>query len=187
MLQVVMTIGKKYGIGSNGIMRAVFPTILRDSLYVAGMLGVTPMVQNFLMTHNNLSENQAGFYASLIGSHSFIYSLTHLTTYSLTHSLTYSFTYSLTHLTTYSLTGGAVATIPSHPLDIVKTCMQGDLEQASYKGFVAATRQMWSEGGVRRMFNGCFWRAFNITGTIIIANWCSNNFPRWIYPERFQE
>ena len=93
MLQVTMTIGKKYGIGSNGIMRAVFPTILRDSLYVAGMLGVTPMVQDFLMTHNNLSENQAGFYASLIG--------------------------------------GAVAAIPSHPLGIVKTCMQGDLEQAS--------------------------------------------------------
>ena len=84
MLQVTLTIGKKYGLGSNGIMRAVFPTILRDSLYVAGMLGVTPMVQDFLVTHNNLSENQAGFYASLIGSHS-----THLLTHSPNHLLTH--------------------------------------------------------------------------------------------------
>ena len=179
IFQVTVSIVKKYGLGGSGLMRAVLPTILRDSVYVAGMLGVTPLVQDLLTKHNNLSENQAGFYASLIG--------------------------------------GCVAALPSHPLDIIKTCMQGDMDQSKYKvhpldlnqyvqlthsltqslthslthsltqGFIAACRQTWSEGGINRIFNGCFWRSFNITATIVIANWCTNNFPRWMYPEKFKD
>jgi solute carrier family 25 (mitochondrial carnitine/acylcarnitine transporter), member 20/29 len=37
-----------------------------------------------------------------------------------------------TALSVASITGGFVATIVTHPMDTIKTCMQGDVEQNKY-------------------------------------------------------
>jgi hypothetical protein len=55
--------------------------------------------------------------------------------------------------------------------------MQGDLAQARYKGVAASYKVLWKEGGIRRLFSGCFWRSFNIVGTVYIANECRMRLP----------
>jgi len=76
-----------------------------------------------------------------------------------------------------SLIGGLVAAVPSHPLDVVKTCMQGDLQQVTYSTMTKTFKKLWSEGGIKRMFDGCFWRTFNVVATVYIANECRIHFP----------
>jgi hypothetical protein len=67
--------------------------------------------------------------------------------------------------------------VPSHPLDLVKTCMQSDMKQESYRNMSQSFQLLWTQGKVRRMFAGCFWRSFNIIATVYIANECRNRFP----------
>jgi hypothetical protein len=49
------------------IFRGIFPTMWRDSIYVTSMLGLTPLLQNYLIQEQGLSVSTAGFYASLAG------------------------------------------------------------------------------------------------------------------------
>jgi solute carrier family 25 carnitine/acylcarnitine transporter 20/29 len=76
-----------------------------------------------------------------------------------------------------SMLGGVAAAVPSHPLDLVKTCMQSDMKQESYRNMSQSFQLLWTQGKVRRMFAGCFWRSFNIIATVYIANECRNRFP----------
>mmetsp|Transcript_21848 Transcript_21848/g.36559 ORF Transcript_21848/g.36559 Transcript_21848/m.36559 type:complete len:272 (+) Transcript_21848:100-915(+) len=71
-----------------------------------------------------------------------------------------------------SMIGGIVAAVPSHPFDVVKTCMQGDLAGEQYKSMAHTCRTLWQAGGLRRLFYGCMWRTVNITATVYIANEC---------------
>jgi hypothetical protein len=36
--------------------------------------------------------------------------------------------------------------------------MQGDMEQTIYKGYAQTYKKLINEGGVNRLFQGCFWR-----------------------------
>ena len=145
---VPMKIVKEHGLLSRGLMRGLFPTVCRDSIYVTGMLGVTPVVQAHLVSKYSLNNDLAGLYASIIG--------------------------------------GVMAALPSHPLDLVKTCMQGDLCQAKYSTFGATLKAIWAEGGFVRMSSGGFWRTVNITATIVIANYCTTNLAPVIFPSKFR-
>ena len=42
----------------------------------------------------------------------------------------------------------------SHPLDVVKTCMQGDMAQASYGSTLATARTLLAKGGYGRFLDG---------------------------------
>lgn len=141
MIQTIMNIFSTKG--GKGLFRGVIPAIARDSLFVAGFLGITPMLQQYLMTQFNQSSVQAGFWASVIG--------------------------------------GTFAAVPSHPLDLVKTCMQGDIEQKTYTTMTKSMRILWLDGGVKRIFKGCFWSSFNIMATVYIANECRLVLPQYLY------
>lgn len=73
-----------------------------------------------------------------------------------------------------SMIGGVVAAIPSHPFDVVKTCLQGDLRAEKYSSTIQATRLLMKDGGWTRFFRGGFWRTVNITATVYIANEVQN-------------
>eukprot|EP01032_Pedospumella_encystans_P030178 gene30178-34062_t len=60
-----------------------------------------------------------------------------------------------------SLLGGVAAAVPSHPFDVIKTCMQGDIQRQTYTTFTGTARTLWKAGGIRRMFSGCMWRTIN--------------------------
>jgi hypothetical protein len=128
-----------HGFLGRGLMRGLVPAILRDSIYVTGLLGFTPVAQSFLIDEYDISRANAGLVASMLG--------------------------------------GIVASIPSHPFDICKTCMQGDLSQSVYRGFIQTLRLNWNDGGIRRIFQGCMWRTINITATVYIANECRTHLP----------
>ena len=53
---------------------------------------------------------------------------------------------------------GIVAATLSHPLDTVKTCLQGDVAQETYKNMPSTFSTLLKEGGIGRFFNGWSWR-----------------------------
>ncbi len=69
-----------------------------------------------------------------------------------------------------SMIGGVIAAVPSHPFDMVKTCMQGDLNKKIYGNSLQALSTIWKQGGIKRLFSGGMWRTINITATVYIAN-----------------
>jgi hypothetical protein len=75
-----------YGVTNKGMMRGLAGAASRDAIYVAGMLGVTPILSEYITSHTNTPTGMATLYASLLG--------------------------------------GVVAAVPSHPFDVIKTCMQ---------------------------------------------------------------
>jgi hypothetical protein len=75
-----------YGVTKNGMMRGLTGAASRDAIYVAGMLGVTPILSEYITSHTDTPTGMATLYASLLG--------------------------------------GVVAAVPSHPFDVIKTCMQ---------------------------------------------------------------
>lgn len=134
-----INIAKKYGLFNKGMYRGLSATMIRDFIYVSGLLGVTPVVQGYLKKEYGMSNMKSGLYASLVG--------------------------------------GVFAALPSHPLDIIKTCMQGDLEQNRYSSYRITTKLLFNEGGLKRFTNGLFWRSFNIVATVYIANELINGLP----------
>lgn len=136
-------IAKQFGVFQNGLLRGLMGNIGRDSIYVVGMLGVTPIIQDYLLKNHDMSIEKASFSASMLG--------------------------------------GLVSAVPSHPFDIIKTCMQGDLEKQQYKTFSQTARELWAQGGLRRFFNGCAWRTVNVLGTVYIANECRNRMPSLLF------
>ena len=121
-----------FGAGSRGLYRGLGATMMRDGIYVGGLLGITPVMQSYLMNTHNLGSRQASFGASILG--------------------------------------GIICSALSHPADILKTCLQGDLHQVKFKTSMQTLRTLWREGGARRFFKGGFARTLNITATIYIAN-----------------
>lgn len=76
-----------------------------------------------------------------------------------------------------SLIGGVFAAVPSHPFDVMKTCMQGDIQRESYKDLKQVFSKIYQE---KRFFHGCFWRSVNVIGTVYIANECRNLLSHYI-------
>jgi solute carrier family 25 carnitine/acylcarnitine transporter 20/29 len=79
-----------------------------------------------------------------------------------------------------SALGGVAGGVLSHPFDVVKTCMQGDLKQETYRGALASAGTLLRSGGARRFLDGCFWRTFNITATVYVANECCVRLPPYL-------
>jgi solute carrier family 25 carnitine/acylcarnitine transporter 20/29 len=68
-----------------------------------------------------------------------------------------------------STIAGLIAAPLSHPLDTMKTSMQGDVSQAKYTTMSDTYQKLLKEGGKRRFFNGLSFRTFRtIAGTFII-------------------
>ena len=135
-----------HGFLFSGMYRGLLPCVFRDGLYVTGLLGVTPVAQQYLIAEHGMGQTQASMIASLVG--------------------------------------GVVAALPSHPLDMIKTCLQGDLTQSKYKNSLDTVKKVWLEGGIKRFYAGNFWRSFNIIGTVFIAQSCQNLYNDYGVEER---
>lgn len=55
------------GLLSKGIMRGYGAGMIREGIYVVGMLGITPYIQEKLIEKYNIVKYSASFYASMIG------------------------------------------------------------------------------------------------------------------------
>jgi solute carrier family 25 (mitochondrial carnitine/acylcarnitine transporter), member 20/29 len=74
-------------------------------------------------------------------------------------------------LATGSLTGAFISATVTHPMDTIKTCMQGDCEGNKYKGIMQTGRALASEYGVAKgLFKGLSWRIGLISTTFFLVN-----------------
>mmetsp|Transcript_25928 Transcript_25928/g.82107 ORF Transcript_25928/g.82107 Transcript_25928/m.82107 type:complete len:283 (+) Transcript_25928:1268-2116(+) len=78
--------------------------------------------------------------------------------------------------------GGVAGGVLSHPWDVVKTCMQGDLERIRYGTASQTLRNLIREGGPMALFRGVGWRTLNITLTVFIAGEVCAHLPRYLLP-----
>ena len=79
-----------------------------------------------------------------------------------------------------SMLGGVVGALLSHPLDVIKTCQQGDLPRSRYGSVLATIASLLRDGGYARLLHGASWRTLNITATVWIANECSIHLPAYV-------
>lgn len=80
---------------------------------------------------------------------------------------------------------GLFCAFVSHPLDTVKTCMQGDVEQKRYKGMLQSLRQLHAEqGSVSAFYRGYWWRAGNIVFDFMVLNALAQFFAPLVFPGR---
>ena len=139
--------------GIQTITRGLFPTMCRESMFVTGLLGITPVVQEILEKQYHYTAVVASIHASVIG--------------------------------------GIIAAVPSHPFDIIKTCMQSHIPSYSdsnkkYTSFSSTFLELYSEGGVRRFTNGIFWRTSSIVLTVYIVNECRIRLPNLLFNVRIE-
>jgi len=147
LYKVPVNVLREYGM-SHGLYRGLVATMLRDGIYVGALLGVTPVVQDYLHKDRGWNMELAGLTASLIAG----------------------------------VTAGVITT----PVDCIKTCMAGDLQQTTYKSLKQTTQLLYEQGGLARLFNGGTWRAINITGTIYLTNVCMVYLSRLMFPDKFE-
>tara|TARA_B110001452_G_scaffold75986_1_gene61702 strand:+ start:362 stop:1216 length:855 start_codon:yes stop_codon:yes gene_type:complete len=70
-----------------------------------------------------------------------------------------------------ALTGAVFAGTVTHPLDTIKTCMQGDLGGVKFKGIMQTGNLLVEESGVvNGLFRGLFWRTALISTTFFLVN-----------------
>ena len=76
-----------------------------------------------------------------------------------------------TALAAGSLIGALLAGVITHPMDTIKTCMQGDMGRVKYDGILQTGRSLAAEHGVvQGLFKGLFWRISLISTTFFLVN-----------------
>ena len=132
-------------------------SMLRDAFSVGGMLGCAPVAQRWLSgwLAPSADDSQRGATVSSMGHDALASVLA-------------------------SAIGGMMGALLSHPFDVAKTCMQGDLGRERYGGSMATWRVLLSEGGVSRLLSGVGFRTANIVGTVFIANECLTRLPPYL-------
>ena len=82
---------------------------------------------------------------------------------------------------------GMLAATLSHPLDTIKTCMQGDVAQEKYKSMPETYRALMKEGGIGRFFTGWSWRTGRMICAIFVMGQCKDRLAPLFYPHHFKK
>jgi len=83
---------------------------------------------------------------------------------------------------------GMIAATLSHPLDTIKTCMQGDVERATYADLASTVRTLLAEeGGYTRFFNGWSFRTARMIGAIWLIGQVKNLIGAKVFPHAVKE
>lgn len=161
LLAQVRAIRSEYGWGK--FSKGLLPAIGRESLFTGGYLGLAPVLRGLLVTAYPamFSERGQGGEANVL----------HTTA---THGRDRG---NVLSLLTSSLMAGISAGVLTHPIDTVKTRMQGDLTPNSpYSGVMSTARLLWQEGGMGKFFQGVAPRTGRICIAVLIFNECNRVF-----------
>mmetsp|Transcript_13436 Transcript_13436/g.39633 ORF Transcript_13436/g.39633 Transcript_13436/m.39633 type:complete len:272 (-) Transcript_13436:424-1239(-) len=82
---------------------------------------------------------------------------------------------------------GVICATLSHPLDTMKTCMQGDVEQKTYKGFTHTLNALMTEGGMQRFFSGWAWRTGRMICAVGIMTECKERLGPLLFPNKYNK
>jgi len=136
-----------YGVSS--LLRGVIPTCGRESIFTMGMLGICPVLNQFLQD-SGLNEATA--------------------------------------LSVGALTGAITSATLTHPLDTIKTCMQGDAGQETYTNIRGTGAILMEQSGsVSGLFKGLGWRIGLISTTFFIINGLKPRIAKLMFPKYFDE
>lgn len=83
--------------------------------------------------------------------------------------------------------GGVIAASLSHPMDTIKTCMQGDVTQQNFKGVSHTFSKLYKESGPRRFFSGWSWRTGRMICALFLMNECKIRLSPLFFPHHFKE
>ena len=84
------------------------------------------------------------------------------------------------------MSAGVVAATFSHPMDTIKSCVQGDLEYSKYKSQFHTASTLFSEGGFTRFFTGWGFRTGRMILAVGIMNECKVRLSPLMFPKHFQ-
>jgi len=80
---------------------------------------------------------------------------------------------------------GMIAATLSHPLDTIKTCMQGDVEQKTYKSIGQTYSTIYEEGGAARFLRGWPWRTGRMILAIFLLGQVKNKLGPMLFPKHY--
>ena len=75
----------------------------------------------------------------------------------------------------------------TQPIDTCKTCLQGDVEQALYKGTTDTFRTLASENGLAAFYRGFGWRCARTTSAIFVLDKSRTFLSPILFPSAFPE
>eukprot|EP00930_Biecheleria_cincta_P096284 TRINITY_DN88154_c0_g1_i1.p1 TRINITY_DN88154_c0_g1~~TRINITY_DN88154_c0_g1_i1.p1 ORF type:complete len:308 (+),score=43.71 TRINITY_DN88154_c0_g1_i1:62-985(+) len=88
-----------------------------------------------------------------------------------------------TALAVGALTGASLAGTITHPMDTIKTCMQGDLERIKYTNVLSSGRSLISEYGlVQGLFKGLHFRIGLISTSFFLVNFFKQRLAPMMFP-----
>ena len=84
-----------------------------------------------------------------------------------------------------ALTGSVAAGFLTHPMDTIKTCMQGDVARVKYTSVLSTGKSLIAEYGVANgLFKGFFWRVSLISTTFFLVNTAKQALAPAMFPEK---
>eukprot|EP01060_Flectonema_neradi_P030631 TRINITY_DN449_c10_g1_i1.p1 TRINITY_DN449_c10_g1~~TRINITY_DN449_c10_g1_i1.p1 ORF type:complete len:281 (+),score=52.26 TRINITY_DN449_c10_g1_i1:37-843(+) len=84
-----------------------------------------------------------------------------------------------------AIIAGVVGSTLSHPMDTIKTCMQGDSSKAQYPTVSTTFSTLLREGGVARISRGWSWRCGRMIGAVFIISETQEFFAPFLFPDKF--
>jgi solute carrier family 25 carnitine/acylcarnitine transporter 20/29 len=88
-----------------------------------------------------------------------------------------------TALAAGALTGAIFSATLTHPMDTIKTCLQGDLERSKFKTVTTTGQLLVAENGVTGLFKGLSFRISLIATTFFLINNFKQALGPVLYPE----
>ena len=85
-----------------------------------------------------------------------------------------------------SLTGALLAGVVTHPMDTIKTCLQGDIERKKFTTNVGTFKTLMSEAGASAFFRGWSFRTGRMILAIGIMNECKLQLSPLFFPHHFE-
>ena len=158
----VSAIAREHGWGK--FSKGLLPAIGRESLFTGGYLGLAPVLRSLLVQFrpDTFAEPASTATAAQPASSAHADSAARGNMLSLLVS---------------SLLAGVTAGVLTHPIDTIKTRMQGDLSPGSpYASISQTARLLWQEGGLGRFYQGVLPRTGRICVAVLIFNECNRVF-----------
>eukprot|EP01064_Diplonema_japonicum_P017118 TRINITY_DN2517_c0_g2_i5.p1 TRINITY_DN2517_c0_g2~~TRINITY_DN2517_c0_g2_i5.p1 ORF type:complete len:312 (+),score=71.56 TRINITY_DN2517_c0_g2_i5:129-938(+) len=84
-----------------------------------------------------------------------------------------------------AICAGVVAASASHPMDTIKTCLQGDVEGKKFKSIPQTFSTLYAEGGIGRFCQGWTWRTGRMIGAVFILSETQNFLAPVMFPAKF--
>lgn len=85
-----------------------------------------------------------------------------------------------------ALLGGLFACYLTHPFDTVKTCMQGDIERAKFKGFMHTAGIVNGESGIPGFYRGATFRYGRMVIAVGMMDFLQTLIGPLLYPSKFE-